>query len=120
VCSSDLTIARRQAAVLANHGRLHRAGARIVPGTDAGISPAKPHDVLPYGIVQLAGLGMTSPEALRAATALAAEACGVADRKGRLRAGYDADLVAVAGDPLTALSAIHEVRAVFRAGRHVR
>lgn len=113
-------VAQRLAAVLANHGRLHRAGARIVPGTDAGISPAKPHDVLPYGIEQLAGLGMTGGEALRAATALAAEACGVADRKGRLRAGYDADLVAVAGDPVRTLSAIHDVAAVFRAGRRVR
>lgn len=113
-------MARRMAAVLANHGRLHRAGARIVASTDAGIGPAKPHDVLPYAIEQLAGLGMTNREALRAATALAAEACGVGDRKGRLQAGYDADLLAVSGDPTSTLASIHDVAAVFRAGRRVR
>ena len=113
-------MARRAAAVLANHARLYRAGARIVPGTDAGISLAKPHDVLPYGIEQLAGLGMSNGEALRAGTALAAEACAVGDRKGRLRAGYDADLLAVAGDPLTTLGTLHDVLAVFRAGHRVR
>jgi imidazolonepropionase-like amidohydrolase len=113
-------IAHRIARVLETHARLHRAGARIVPGTDAGISPAKPHDVLPYGIEQLTDLGMTTAEALRAATAVAAAACGVGDRKGRLRAGFDADLLAVAGDPLTDVRAIHDVRAVFRAGRRIR
>jgi imidazolonepropionase-like amidohydrolase len=111
---------RRLPAVRANLERLHRAGARIVASSDAGIAPVKPHDVLPYGIVQLAGMGMTNREALRAGTALAAEACGVGDRKGRLRAGHDADLLAVSGDPLTTLSAIHDVLAVFRAGRRVR
>ena len=111
---------RRLAAVLANHERLYRAGARIVVSSDAGIAPSKPHDVLPYGIVQLGGLGMTNREALRAGTALAADACAVGDRKGRLRAGYDADLLAVAGDPLATLSAIHDVLAVFRAGHRVR
>jgi imidazolonepropionase-like amidohydrolase len=113
-------MAHRFAAVLANLERMHRAGARIVVSSDAGIAPLKPHDVLPYGIVQLGGVGMTNREALRAGTSLAADACAVGDRKGRLRAGYDADLLAVAGNPLTTLSALHDVAAVFRAGHRVR
>ncbi len=40
-------IAQRMAAIAANHSRMFRAGATMVPGTDAGASPAKPHDVLP-------------------------------------------------------------------------
>jgi len=55
-------------------------------------------------------------EALRSVTSLAAQACGLGDRKGRIAPGYDADLLAVAGDPLTDLTTLTAVRAVFRAG----
>jgi imidazolonepropionase-like amidohydrolase len=100
--------------------RLHRDGARIVPGTDAGIAPSKPHDVLPYGLAALSGLGMTNLEALRAATSVAAAACGLTGRKGRLTRGADADLLAVIGNPLADIRAVHNVVAVIRAGRRVR
>jgi imidazolonepropionase-like amidohydrolase len=113
-------IARRFGAMIENWARLHRGGARIVPGTDAGIAPMKPHDVLPYGLAALTGLGMTNLEALRAATSVAADACGLTGRKGRLIPGADADLLAVTGDPLGDIRAIHDVIAVFRAGRRMR
>ncbi|MDQ4021992.1 MAG: amidohydrolase family protein, partial [Actinomycetota bacterium] len=113
-------IARSVGAVIENWARLHRGGARIVPGTDAGIAPRKPHDVLPYGLAALTGLGMTNLEVLRAATSIAAAACGLTGRKGRLAPGADADLVAVSGDPLDDISAVHDVVAVFRAGRRGR
>jgi imidazolonepropionase-like amidohydrolase len=100
--------------------QLHRDGARVVPGTDAGVAPFKPHDVLPYGLAALTGLGMTNLEALRAATSVAADACGLTGRKGRLVPGADADLLAVTGDPLSDIYAIHDVAAVMRAGRWVR
>jgi len=99
--------------------RMHRAGVRLVAGTDAGVAPSKPHDVLPYGIRVLAQAGLTNAEALRAATSVAAEACAVADRKGTLTAGKDADILAVGGDPLADLGALLDVRAVFRAGQRV-
>jgi hypothetical protein len=94
-------------------------GARIVPGTDAGVAPLKPHDVLPYGIAELNRTGNDNLEALRAATALAADACGLTSRKGRLIPGADADLLAVTGDPLANIHAIQHVAAVMRAGRWV-
>jgi imidazolonepropionase-like amidohydrolase len=40
----------------------------------------------------------------------------VAERKGTLAAGKDADIVAVGGDPLSDLTCLRDVRAVFRAG----
>ncbi|MBA2472927.1 MAG: hypothetical protein H0V41_12075 [Pseudonocardiales bacterium] len=43
-----------------------------MPGTDAGVAPFKPYEVLPYGIVTLTKIGMTNLEALRAATSVAA------------------------------------------------
>ena len=45
--------------------------------------------------------------------------CGLGDRKGRVRPGYDADLLAVDGDPLTDLDALLRPVAVFVAGRPI-
>ena len=63
---------------------------------------------------------MTNAEALRANTSVAAEACGVGDRKGTIAIGKDADLLAVAGDPLDDISCIEQVRAVFVKGNPIR
>jgi imidazolonepropionase-like amidohydrolase len=101
--------------------QLCQAGIPVVCGTDAGIDPAKPHNVLPYGVAALAGIGGYSPiEALRAATSAAAQACGVGSRKGRIAPGFDADLLAVDGDPTTDLAALRAVKAVFRSGQQVQ
>jgi imidazolonepropionase-like amidohydrolase len=43
--------------------------------------------------------------------------CGLGERKGRIAPGYDADLLAVAGNPLEDLKALLDVRAVIRAGK---
>lgn len=103
------------------NGELYRRGARVVVGSDAGIGPLKPHGVLPYAVGELiADLGTSPAAALTAVTARAAEACGLAGRKGSLRPGMDADLLVVAGDPLSDPSALLEVRAVFRGGVLVR
>jgi imidazolonepropionase-like amidohydrolase len=59
-------------------------------------------------------------DTLRSVTSLAARACGLGDRKGRIAPGFDADLLAVAGDPLTDPAALTAVSAVFRAGVRVR
>jgi imidazolonepropionase-like amidohydrolase len=63
-----------------------------------------------------ARLGFTSAQALASATSLAAQACAVGDRKGRIAPGYDADLLAVAGNPAADLSAILCPTAIYRAG----
>ncbi|WP_232246298.1 amidohydrolase family protein [Kitasatospora mediocidica] len=97
--------------------RLHGAGAAITAGTDAGINRAKPHDVLPYAVQDLAGpIGMTPGEALAAVTSVAADACGLAGVKGVLKPGADADVLVVGRDPLHDLAALRDVRSVYRAG----
>ena len=89
--------------------------------SDSGIAPTKPADVLPYGPAMMTTLlGDPPVEALRAVTSLAARACRLGDTKGRVAPGYDADLLAVEGDPLTDPAALTAVRAVFRAGVRVR
>ncbi|MEH1128328.1 metal-dependent hydrolase family protein [Micromonospora sp. CPCC 206061] len=97
--------------------RLRTAGVPVVCGSDAGIREAKPHGVLPYGVAALVERAGFSPaEALRSATSLAAEACGLGDSKGVVAPGYDADLLAVNGNPLIDIAALTRVRAVLRAG----
>ena len=110
-------IARRMAAIVANHGRMFRAGATMVPGTDAGVSPGKPHDVMPYALRALVErLEMTPLQALRAATSISARAIGLERAKGRIAAGADADVFVVRGDPLADIGSVTNVEAVFRAG----
>ena len=103
----------------ANFARMHREGLRLVCGSDAGVIRRKPHGVLPWGIIHLGSIGLTNVEALASATTVAAEACGVAHRKGRIAAGFDAVFVAVAGNPVHHLEALLDVRAVIRMGRLV-
>jgi imidazolonepropionase-like amidohydrolase len=101
--------------------RVREAGLPVVCSSDAGIGPPKPHDCLPYGVGDMVNLlGYSPVEALRSATSAAARLCRVGDRKGRIAAGYDADLLAVDGDPFTDIAALHSVAAVFRAGVRVR
>jgi len=113
-------VARRLAVARRTWARLHQAGARLVTGTDAGVARGKPHDVLPYGLMAMVTLGLTTGEVLRSATVDAASVCGLVGRKGRLVRGADADLLAVRGNPLQDLGVLTDVRAVFRAGHRVR
>jgi imidazolonepropionase-like amidohydrolase len=96
--------------------RLHERGATIVAGTDAGIIPAKPHDVLPYAMGDFVASGLKPLDALRALTSVAARALSLDHRKGRLAAGFDADVVVVAGDPLSDPDALISTEAVWRGG----
>jgi len=53
----------------ANFARMHREGVRLVCCSDAGVSPRKPHGVLPRGVIHLGSIGLTNVEALASATA---------------------------------------------------
>jgi imidazolonepropionase-like amidohydrolase len=112
-------IASRMAGLRSARRRLHEAGAVLVPGSDAGVSPAKPHDVLRFAPHDLAMAGLSPAEILRAMTSRAAQACGLGHRKGRLAVGFDADILAVDGDPLRDPVAISRPRAVYAAGQAV-
>jgi imidazolonepropionase-like amidohydrolase len=109
-------MATRLPKLAANATAMRASGACVVVGTDAGIAPIKPHDVLPTAPAQLVQIGMTPAEALYAITGRAAEVVGLGDRKGKVLPGYDADLLAVDGDPTRDPSALHRVRAVYVRG----
>jgi imidazolonepropionase-like amidohydrolase len=113
-------IAKRMAAIGLNHAALYRAGARIVCGTDAGVGPSKPHDVLRYAVSGfLPAIGMSNAQALRANTSVAAEVCGLGDRKGTIEAGKDADIIAVPGNPLDDITCLQQILAVIVAGKQI-
>jgi imidazolonepropionase-like amidohydrolase len=104
----------------ANLRRLADAGATILAGTDANDVPGHAAAVLHGASIhlELALLvrgGLSPREALRSATATPARVFGLADR-GRIVPGARADLLLVAGDPLTDITATRDVRGVWRAG----
>jgi imidazolonepropionase-like amidohydrolase len=112
-------LAARLPGIAASTRRLYEAGAPIVAGTDAGIAPVKPHDVVRHAPAMLRQLGLGQAEALRAITSMAAGVCGLGHRKGRIAPGFDADLLAVDGDPIADPEALHRIRAVYARGTAV-
>lgn len=113
-------IASRMPGLMANARVLHESGALITAGTDAGLGPIKPPDVLRWAVGQLTRIGISPVEALRACTSTAAAVCGLGQRKGRLAPGFDADILAVDGDPLADPAALHDIRAVYVRGARIR
>jgi imidazolonepropionase-like amidohydrolase len=107
----------RMPAILASFRRLHEAGALMVASSDAGIAPVKPHDAVRYAPAILRDIGFTPAEALRAVTSLPAEVLGL--RTGRIAPGFDADILAIDGDPLADPAALHRIRAVCTRGTAV-
>ena len=112
-------IASRMAALITARRRLYESGAVLVPGSDAGVTPAKPHDVLRFAPDDMAVAGLSPAEILWAMTSRAAQACGLGHRKGRIAPGFDADILAVDGNPLADLAAIRRLHAVYAGGRAV-
>ena len=102
--------------IKANTRRLYEAGAQIVAGTDAGIGPVKPHNVVRYAPSMLRELGFSQAEALRTITSVAAVVIGLGHRKGRIAPGFDADILAVDGDPTADPDALHRIRSVYARG----
>jgi imidazolonepropionase-like amidohydrolase len=100
-------------------GRMHAAGVRFVGGSDAGITNFMAHGLMRSGLDFLVSAGASVPQALAAGTSLAAEACGFGSRKGSVRVGLDADLIAVDGFFAADLAPLARVRQVVLGGAFV-
>ena len=105
--------------IVTNMRRLYEAGALMVAGSDAGIAPIKPHDVVRYAPPMLRELGIGQAEVLGMMTSAAAGVIGLGHRKGRIAPGFDADILAVDGDPIADPGALHRIRAVWARGAAV-
>jgi imidazolonepropionase-like amidohydrolase len=87
----------------------------LVMGTDA-VAGAHGHNAVE--IVERVRQGNQKPmDAIIGATSLAAKSMGLDKTVGTLAAGYDADLIAVEGDPLTDITAVTRVAFVMKGGR---
>ncbi len=91
-------------------GRLHKAGVRVVAGTDG------------YGLELVRELelyqqaGMTNAQALQTATIVPARMVGMADRTGSIAPGKTADIIVVDGDVSQNLGNLRHVDTVFLDG----
>ncbi len=97
--------------------RALKSGVRIAFGTDSGVSP---HGINAQEFRLMVDLGMSPAAALRAAGPAAADLLGLGDRIGMLEKGKDADVIAVAGDPLKDIRATERVFFVMKGGRILR
>jgi imidazolonepropionase-like amidohydrolase len=115
------------AALASRHHRAieiaHDAGVRIALGTD--IATSGPETVVPWGmnaweLVHLVGAGLSPLEAIEAGTANGPLTLGPqAPKAGVLEAGWDADLIAVNGDPISNIAVLVDpanVTHVWKAG----
>jgi imidazolonepropionase-like amidohydrolase len=93
--------------------RAHRAGVRIAFGTDTGVSA---HGENARELGYMVEAGMTPMEAIRSATAVAAELLGLEKSVGTVVPGKRADLIAVAGDPLEDIHRLERVDWVMKDG----
>jgi imidazolonepropionase-like amidohydrolase len=91
-----------------------RSGAKYAVGTD-GL-----HGRLGQDIGYLVDLGASPADALAAATTRAARVCGRAEQVGTLEAGKRADMMGVAGNPLTDIRSVNRVQTVIARGNMIR
>lgn len=101
-----------------NAAEMHRAGVRLMAGTDIGAPLLVPgfsmHDEL---ALLVRDARMTPQQALQAATLTPAQVMGTADSLGTVEAGKLADLVLLDADPLADIANARRIRAVVANGR---
>ena len=90
-------------------------GSRVKMALGSDLGPVKDGVHLEIGTWIRAGA--TPMQAIRAATAVAAEACGVADKLGTVEVGKIADLIVVGADPVEDVANLRKLQMVFKDGR---
>ena len=96
--------------------RMHAAGVPMTIGTDFGNPWVAPGLSVSQEMALHQQAGIPAWAVLRMATSDAAREIGLGDRVGRLRAGYEADLLFIAADPRPDPNRVAEVRAVVNNG----
>jgi imidazolonepropionase-like amidohydrolase len=99
---------------------LYARGVPVLAGTDANAAPFAPAAIahgesLHHELELLVNAGVSSVDALLAATGLAAKHFGLNDR-GRIAPGLRADLVLIGGDPISEITMSRNVERVWCGG----
>jgi len=100
--------------------RVHKAGAKIALGTDAGFMVR--HGDNARELEAFVDGGMTPMEAIMAATSVGADHLDMADLVGTIEAGKYADVVIVDGDPLKDVKILQDIdciKTVIKGGKIV-
>lgn len=92
---------------------LRTPGLKVIFGTDA---VALAHGRNAEELFCRVRAGQTPMDAITSATSVTAQALGLGERIGALAPGFDADIIAVAGDPSKDILALRRVRFVMRGG----
>ena len=96
-----------------NFRKAHRAGVRMIFGTDVGVMP---HAMAGQQFAVMVEYGMTPLEAIQSATRNAAQALGRENDLGAIAVGSYGDLVAVTGDPTQNVRLLEKPDAVIKGG----
>jgi imidazolonepropionase-like amidohydrolase len=93
--------------------KAYRRGVPIVFGTDTGVSP---HGDNALEFALMVREGMPEMEAIQTATSIAADFLDIGDTHGRIKAGFQADIIAVRGNPLDDIALLQNVSFVMKGG----
>lgn len=96
-----------------NFQKAARAGVKLAYGTDAGVYP---HGWNAKQFGHMVRWGLTTMQAIQAATVNAADLLGWSDSVGAIVPGRYADLIAVDGDPLQDVTILERVSFVMKGG----
>lgn len=99
-----------------NFRKAHKAGVKMVFGSDAGVMP---HGTAAGQFRYMVEYGMTPMEAIQAATRNAAQALGRERDVGAIAPGRFGDIVAVDGDPSRDVRLLEKVATVIKGGEVV-
>ncbi len=99
--------------------RALKAGVKFAFGANAA-STAEDHGAQAKDFEYMVEYGMTPAQALRASTAVGADLMGWQDRIGTIEKGKYADIIAVAGNPLSDITELERVKFVMKGGAIVR
>lgn len=99
-----------------NFRKAHRAGVKMVFGSDAGVMP---HGQANRQFATMVQWGMAPLDAIRAGTCNAAQALGREKDVGAIAVGRFGDMVAVTGDPLADVRVLERPDAVIKGGKLV-
>jgi len=94
----------------------HRIGVRIATGADHYYEEDAINRIS-IEVERFVQFGMSNFEALQTATVSPAELLNMDDRTGRIKEGFEADLILIPGNPLTNIEALQDVLLVMSDGK---